>query len=521
MPPTFIPFDGWAPSGGFFGEGWGTVSNVYQRFGDWRPWRIFSPTAGSIAAGTMIGTHVHVWASGLGTGTYVPDSQTIFCGSVNGANGHLYVIDPVTGVFTDVSLAALYAANSAGWRFASVGNDIWAANGINQLQRRTNNAGLFANGAVSTFKPQPRFIRTIREHLISANLSNAGRFQDEIAWSDADDATNYDPPAGGSTSISIAGSKRLTSISGQITGLVGGQYGLAFKQSCIYYLEYTGDQQVFRPDILSTNVGTAWPSSIIKTRYGIFFLGADGFYRISGLSEPQKVSPPGVDQYLLDSGFTQNLYLSNSAGSEDSQAIAFQAPGWPMVGWSLRANYTDYGNDFAILYNPVTDTWSRTDTVNVSLFPRVTALINRPYSSNNNYESLAAITFDTTTSRYAPLSASVGQVFAPVLGLNFRPANFDTATRQGQSKITSILPIFSSAFGVGGTPLTESITVEALLDPAGTVWKTETAVAANRDAVSGAYPFQIAGRLFRVTINCAAEDFATFEGIYVDQELLK
>lgn len=518
MPNTFIPFDGWQPALSIFGEGWGNVNNLYQPFTDWRPWRQFVPSANNIAAGAMVGTHVHVWASGLATGTlYLPDGQTVFTGSANGGNGHLYTIDPDTGIFTDLSKAALYAANAFGWRFASVGNDIWAGNGIDVLQRRTNNAGLFADGAVSTFTPKPRFVTTVREHLVVANLSNAGHFQDEVAWSDANDPTNFDPAATGSTSVSIAGAKRLVSIPGQITALAGGQYLLAFKRTSIFYGEYAGPPQTFNFDVLSTCVGTAWPSSVINTRYGVFFLGADGFYKISGLSEPQKVSTPGIDQSLIDSGFTQNLYRANPR-NEDMHAIGFQAPNWPMVGWALRSQYELSGNDFALLFNPMTETWSQ---VGIGAAPvRVTAMVSRPYSTVSIYDTLAAITFNTTTSVYSPMTGNIGNVATPTLGLNFRPANFDGTWKFGQSKINWILPMFSSAFGIGGTPLTASITVDALLDPQNPIWKTETRLASERDPISGAYPFQIMGRFFRVSVNCAAgEEFASFDGLYIDTDL--
>lgn len=521
MPNVFLPFDGWQPALSIFGEGWGSVNNVYQPFSDWRPWRQFTPSANSIAAGAMVGAHVHIWASGIATGSlYMPDNQTLFTGSANGGNGHLYTIAPDTGIFTDVSKAALYAANSFGWRFASVGNDIWAANGIDILQRLTNNAGLFADGPVSTFKPQARFLKTVREHLVPANLSNAGHYQDEVVWSDANDPTNFDPAATGSTSVSIAGGKRLVSIPGQITGLVGGQYLLAFKRNSIFYGEYAGPPQTFNFDVLSTCVGTAWPSSIINTRYGVFFLGADGFYKIVGLSEPQKVSTPGIDQFLIDSGFTQNLYFANPR-NEDTSAIGFQAPNWPMIGWALRSQYgsSGPGNNDALLFNPVNETWSPVDIGAGSA--RVTAVIDRPYSTVDIYDTFAAITYNGTNSVFSPMSSGIGNVAGATLGLNFRPANFDGTWKFGQSSINWILPIFTSAFGIGGTPLTASITVDALLDPQGPIWKTETRQASERDPISGAYPFQIAGRIFRITVNCTpGEEFASFDGIYVDSDLL-
>lgn len=522
MPISFIPFDGWAPGGSYFGEGWGTVQNLYPAWSDWRPWRKFVPLGAGVADGAVTGTHVHVWGAGMGTGAYTPDAQTIFCGSsrLGTGNGKLYVVDPLTGAFTNVSRAALYSNAAAGWRFASVGNDIWGTNGLDPLQRRTGNAGLFADGVVSTFKPQPRFLRPVREHLVGANLSNAGHFQDEVVWSDSDDATNFDPPAGGSTSISIAGGKRLTSIPGQITGLVGGQYMLAFKRTGIFYGEYVGAPSIFNFDVLSTTVGTAYPSSIINSRYGIFFLGADGFYSIAGLSAPNKISPPGIGQVLLNSSFSLAPIAVGYQWSEDIQALGFQIPGFPLVGWALKNTQDALGDDYAILYNPVTQAWSTVDLTGNGTGGLVTALVQRP-NALTLYDALAALTWNLTTVKYAPLSAVSSDALSAVAGLNFRPINIEDAMKYGQSQIKSILPIVAKT-SVPDAALNPFVTVESLIDPGTNVWKSEGRPSSERDTITGWYPFMIAGRFMRITITfTAAEDFASFDGVFVDQDFLR
>lgn len=515
MPLAFIPFDSWSPSGGYFGEGWNTVLNLYPAYGDWRPWRKFEALGVGVADGPMVGAYVHMWASGIGTSGYAPDAQTLFGGSPT----KLYTVNPATGAFANVSRAANYGPDFAGWRFASIGNDIWATDWLDPLQRRTNNAGLFADGVVSTFKPQPRFIAPIREHLVGANLSNAGRFQDEIVWSDSNDATNFDPATG--TSASIAGNKRLVSIPGQITGLVGGQYGLAFKRLGIFYMEYTSTNIVFRFDVLSPTVGTAFPSSIIQSRYGVFFMGPDGFYQITGLSEPQKVSSPGIDQVILDTGLT-TAPASYRAWAEDIQLISFRVAHLPLIGWAFRYDFTDPGNDFALLYNPVLNRWAQvqlSELIEFSTGP--TCFFQRPYGGDL-YSPLAAATYGAGASSYAPW-ASTGDadtIWPPVLGTNFRPANAEDAGQLRQSLLSGVLPVFSKT-AVGGAPLTPQVTVEPILDPyAGVFGAPEVALPANRNSVSGYYPFQTPGRMFRITIRCAAEDFANFEGAWVDQRLL-
>jgi hypothetical protein len=518
---TFIGFDGWAPSGSYFGEGWNTVMNAYPAYGDWRPWRQFIPFAATkITGGPVNGSFAHLWNSGAGTGSYLPDAQTLFAGTPTS----LYTVNPTTGAFTAVPRGAAYTASPAGWRYASVGNDIWAANWVDNLQLRAGNTGAFADGVTSAFKPKARFLATVREHLVAGNLSNAGRFPDELAWSDADAATNFDPPAAGSTSTSIAGSKRLVSIPGQLTGLVGGQYLLLFKRNAIYYGEYVGSPQTFNFDVLSPNIGTAFPSSIINSRYGIFFFGPDGFYRIEGLSAPQKISTPGIDRYFL----ALNLTVGSPyvAWEEDTQLEGFQLPHLPLIGWQFRFDIADAPNRQAIFYNPVTQAWSVSEVASqVEFSAGPTSLVTRPYAAEGLYPTLGAFWWDGTYSSYAPLSGSSDDVLAPTFELNFRPVNADSQSRQkignekGQSTLLGVLPVFSKTVAAGDA-LTESVTAESFRDPHGAVTSTETSGYTLRDVMSGFYPFRIAGRFFRVTINCSSEDFASFAGCFVHTEEL-
>ena len=507
---VFIPFDGWSPSASYFGEGWGAATNLYQPYLTWRPMRKFASGANSTAFGPMTGAHGHLWMSGVGTSSYTPDDVTLFAGS----KSRLFTVTDA-GVFADVSRAANYATavgnEPAGWRFASVGNDIYATNWLDPLQRRTNNSGLFANGVVSIFAPVPRFLAAVREHLVVANLNNAGRYQDEIAWSDADNPTNFDAPTGSSTSI--AGSKRLNAVPGQITALLGGQYGLAFKRSSIFYLETTGTTQVFRPDVLSPHVGTSLPSSVINSRYGVFFVGSDGIYRIEGLSAPAKISTPGIDQFLLDSNF--GFGFAGSTVREDSRAFGFQAPAMPLVGWIYNLSWGEDGNYLILLYNPVTDKWSTAEINN----PRLHVMVNRPYAITP-YETVAGFTWDGLASRLATLSpnSTPSTLQMVTLRLRYRPANIDTSEK-GQTLVSAVMPLFSK-LSSGDTALTPAVSVTPLLDPNAAPGATENALSAIRDAW-GWYPFIATGRLFQISITVTAEDFANFEGVYVNQRALQ
>lgn len=458
----------------------------------------------------MLGSYVHLWSRGAG-GSYTPDEQTIFTGSAN----RLYTVNPSTGAFTDLSRAAgppPYAAvgTPAGWRFVTIGNDIFATNWLDAVQRRTNNAGNFANGFTSTFLPIPRFMAAVREHLVVANLANAGRFQDEIAWSDADNALNFDPPTGSSTSI--AGSKRLTSIPGQITGLLGGQFGLVFKAGGIFYLEYTGTAQVFRPDVLSDTVGTMYPSSIIRTQHGVFFLGPDGFYQISGLSEPVKISPPGVDEHILGTSFSA-VPSSIAAYQEDTQAEAFSLSGLPVIGWAWRSDVVGIGSTNVVLYDPILQRWGH-GSVSPALLG---AFLRRPRATSR-LDTVAGFTWDGSSSQYAGYAASGSTYLGTTLELNFRPANFETG-QMTQSIISGIQPVFSgTGASLSANNLDLTVAVDAGLHSFQDNAATETI--ATRNPTTGWYDLQSVGRLFRVRITVNAEEFESFHGVWIDQRPL-
>jgi hypothetical protein len=533
VPISFIQFDGWAPSAGYFGDGWNSVSNIIQSFNNWRPLRKFKTVGNAIAGiGPMYGGHVHLWATGVNTSSYLGDQATIFTGSKT----KLGAVDQNTGAFTDLSRGGGYGvaagASPAAWRGASVGNDVWMGNGFDVIQRRTANAGNFADGCVSTFTPKARFLTTVREHLVVGNLSNSGRFQDEVAWSDADDATNFDPPT--LTSTSIAGSKRLPSIRGQITGLLGGQYLLVFKRHGIFYGAYAGSPAIFQFDVLSSTTGTAFPSSIIQNRYGAFFLGSDGFYVITGLAEPQKISPPGVDQFLLELKFGSLGFNSQAlnAVQEDSQAIGFQFPAMPLVGWALRGDITATGNDVLILFNPATGTWSTGDLLfSNPLAGKATTMLSLPFGATI-YDTVAAMSWDSSASRFCLYSKLSADALSPVLSLNYRPANFagtyqqqlaGTGTRGDEMTATivrGLLPVIS-----GLTPFTADsgciVTANAASTPAQIGVTTETRFPADRDAIAGWYPFMASGRFFQILLTLPSGDFNDFSGVWIDQGLLK
>lgn len=299
MPEKFIPFTGFAPGSPEHGTGLLRAENVIPVLGSWRP---MSQTlvGGTLASPVsyVIGGYCHTYPSGTGSGAYSGDAATEFWGT--GGTLHTYG----SGVFTDVSRGAGYAAGAlvpSEWNFASFGNDVWAADAVDVLQRRTNNTGAFADGPTSAFVPVPRFVATVREFLVVGSLNQAGRFADEIAISDVGDATYFSPRDAVRPS-SVAGSQRVRSRPGQLTGLVGGQFGRIFKRRSIHSLIFTGASDFpFQLDEISGTTGTECGKSIVECSDGFLrFWGGDGFYRQAGTAPPEKISPPSLNNLLIE-----------------------------------------------------------------------------------------------------------------------------------------------------------------------------------------------------------------------------
>jgi hypothetical protein len=275
------------------------AENVIPALGTWRPMSQMDDAGGTLASSLPLhGGYCHVYPGGIGTGAYTGDAVTEFWGS------YLNLFTYAAGAFTSVSRGGGYAAGAlvpAEWNFTSFGNDIWAANGVDVMQRRTNNAGNFANGVTSAFVPVARHLATVREFLVAGFLNQANRFADEIAISDVGDAT-YFSPADAARPNSAASSQRVRSRPGQITGLVGGPFGRIFKRRSMHSLIFTGAPDFpFNVDEISGAVGTPCGKSVVDCADGfIRFWGGDGFYRQAGTAPPEKISPASLNNLLLE-----------------------------------------------------------------------------------------------------------------------------------------------------------------------------------------------------------------------------
>lgn len=351
MPVQFVPFTGLAPDQEFGGD-LIRLENAIPAFGGLRS--LPKATSDGFTSGRMHSCYVHHYPSGSGSGAYTGDAATEFYAAIS------KIFTFAAGTFTDVTGALVFGATPSARRFASFGNDVLGVNFIDPPCRRVNNAGNFVALGASTFIPEARFIGVVREFVIHAALSNAGRFEDEFCWSDVNDATWYDDKTG-TRPASVAGSKAIRSKPGQIMGFVGGEFGIFFKRNSMHVLNFTGGGDIFRLDTLSPAVGTPCPGSVIACRDSVIrFWGGDGFYQQSGQSEPVLIPElAGVstmlinrDDYLNDVSL-RPLASFNDMAEEDNTIFAAEDPELGGVFWFYRGLADDpaVGNSRWVYFN--------------------------------------------------------------------------------------------------------------------------------------------------------------------------
>lgn len=200
--------------------------------------------------------------------------------------------------FNDVSISGGYNTGSLpkAWRFAQWGNDVIATNYADPVQIRLAATGDFDDMITSTKKPRARDVITVLDFVMLLNTAGeAEAGPDVIWWSAIDDAHDFDPDI--TTQCDF---QALKDTPGQIMCGVGGEYGIIFKQTAIYRVEYVGSPIVFNRFLLSNSVGTPYPASVVPVGRDIYFHDGSRFRVLRNGQELDQRFPSEVNKFLGD-----------------------------------------------------------------------------------------------------------------------------------------------------------------------------------------------------------------------------
>lgn len=165
------------------------------------------------------------------------------------------------------SVTPLYSViTSSPWHFSQFGDLVIATNAGAPVKYD------FSSGTASALggsPPSASFSAIVRDFVfLAGNSSN----QNRVYWSGIDNAESWTIATGQSDVQDLPDG-------GAITGLAGGEYGLAFQDDAIHMFEYVGTPTVFSRRKVSTSIGALCHGSIAQHGRRTFFYSRRGFYQ--------------------------------------------------------------------------------------------------------------------------------------------------------------------------------------------------------------------------------------------------
>lgn len=273
------------------------------------------------------------------------------------------------GDLTDATGAATFSAFSSesGWQFASFGNNVLATNGVDPIQIATTPTTNFvASNQVTTptsYDPYCKYITTIKNNVLIGNISfsvapssviaasalSGTSYPTMVMWSANDNARRFgDPKATPDRALLGSDWQDFPDEHGPITGLVGGESALIFKQSAIYRMD--GPPWTFQKIV--TNAGTIYPNSIVQHHQDVYFWGPAGPTVLrSGSAVPEPLASGRVQREIQDGAYStawSPLANINLCGAVD--------PSNDIIVWS--SSETTYGGIF-LVYSIIDDAFSK------------------------------------------------------------------------------------------------------------------------------------------------------------------
>jgi len=251
----------------------------------------------------------------------------------------IFKLDNTDLSLDDVSKSGGYSS-AFNWNFTQFGSVVIGANNSNKLQSWTiGSSTQFAD--LDANAPVAKYVTVIRDFVFAGNLDN-GTNSNKVIWSDINSETTW---VSGSTSQSDF---QFLPDGGNITGMVGGEFGLIFLERAIYRCTYSGSPLFWQFDTISKEFGCLEGNSI--TQYGniTYFLSDTGFFQCDGIS----ISPIGtekVDRYFFDDVDLSDL---NSISSTVD-------PVKKIIVWNYK---NSNGGRSMLIYNIQLQKWSRAET---------------------------------------------------------------------------------------------------------------------------------------------------------------
>jgi hypothetical protein len=334
--------------------------------------------------------------------SFVGDSVEIYAGSEQ----QLWQVSEAG--FSDVSIAAGYGKGGdspRSWSIVSYGGDVVASNYVDPVQIKAAGTALFAN-LITSPSPAPSFrhLAVVNRFLVGANVNYSGSpagQSNELWWSALGDPANFTAPSPATQSDR----RLLTQTPGQITGIVGGEFGVIFKAGSILRMNYVGTPLIFQIDVLATDVGCPWPRSIVPYGDFIYFRSSGSFARLDGRTgEIVFLGEAELVKSLVDSDF-EDAALGLPSGPDeriyDAMVVGARDAFSRLVFWGyVDTEAAAHRASRAVAYNPHEERFGEYEEAGLDL----AALVTWPNVTNTSQSSLlrgvAGLSWDGSSSHF-------------------------------------------------------------------------------------------------------------------------
>jgi len=269
------------------------------------------------------------------------------------------------GVHTNISqTSTTYSATTVGWSFTKWGNGVIAVNGNDTPQFIDIGTATPEAVDLGGSPPPAEFVAVVREFVFLGSTGAIGtedKVRNRVRWSAIDNRDSWTPGLATQADFQdLQGSSENGG--GEITGLVGGEYGIVFQERSIWKVSYEGPPTVFRFDEVLPNIGCAAKRSVVQHGDYVWFFATDGFYEIRNGEQFTPIGQNKVDQWFRDN--VSSAELDRMTGAYDVIN--------KNVFWCFPSTNSTGGNpDTLIIYDWVNKRWSY---ANVNAEYLVTAL---------------------------------------------------------------------------------------------------------------------------------------------------
>lgn len=471
-----IPFAEFSPDSPDLGNTATEALNVIPEPEGYRPFKAFSSISSALTARAQGGAWFRA-----------PDAVTTK--SFAGDATKLYLLSSATWNNVSRLVGGAYSTPTAGnWRFAQFGYLAYATNGIDVVQSFDLGSG--ANWIAATGSPPVcNYIGTVRQFLVLANISS---FPQRVNWSGENNPGTF-----ASSATTLADTRDMVE-GGQITGFVGGEFGLVFQEDAIQRMTFVGSPTVFQFDKIAQSIGCTIPNSIAAWGDRAFFCHRSGFHMVVA---GQQVVPIGrnkagggrVDRWFWGR-LDQTSFARVTTAIDPINSLY-------IVSFPGQASSSGTPNEL-LIYNWKADRWARAATTCELIYSGATqqsytldqldafgTLDTLPYSLDSSYWAgslqLLLSAFDTSH-KYGTFSGST--LAASVTTPEVQPVQGRRCRVRGVRPMTD-----------GGSPTLQLGYRPTQQDSV--VWTS-----ARSASKGGQVPFNVDSRYFRVQENHPAGD---------------